>query len=141
VAIDDVVAALMGAIKLDVERSAWFDIPGPSSLSGKEILEKTAQVMGLRQPLMVSVPLLNPRLSSLWLRLMTRAQWSIAREVVVGLTEDLLAQDARFWDMIGHSNRLTFSQAAERALKIERSTDPVEGIWGVIERTLSTRSN
>jgi len=141
VAIDDVVTALKGAVKLEVEGSVWFDIPGPNALSGKEILEHTAQVMGLRQPMMVSVPLLNPRLSSLWLKLMTRAKWSIAREVVVGLTEDLLAKDARFWDLIGHSTRLTFAEAAERALEIERSTDPVEGIWGVIERTLSTRSH
>jgi uncharacterized protein YbjT (DUF2867 family) len=141
VAIDDVVAALIGAIKLDVERSTWFDIPGPDGLSGKEILEQTAQVMGLRRPWMVSVPLLTPRLSSLWLRLMTRAQWSIAREVVVGLTEDLLATDARFWELIGHSQRLTFTQAAERALQIEWSTDPVEGVWGMIERALCTRTH
>jgi hypothetical protein len=140
VAIDDVVAALKGAINLEVDGSAWFDIPGPDALSGKEFLEQTAQVMGLRRPWMISVPLLTPRLSSLWLRLMTRAQWSIAREVVVGLTEDLLATDAKFWDLIGHSERLTFTQAAERALQIEWSTDPVEGVWGVIERALSTRT-
>jgi uncharacterized protein YbjT (DUF2867 family) len=140
VAIDDVVAALKGAINLEVDGSAWFDIPGTDALSGKEILEQTAQVMGLRRPWMISVPLLTPRLSSLWLRLMTRAQWSIAREVVVGLTEDLLATDAKFWDLIGHSERLTFAQAAERALEVEWSTEPVEGFWGVIERTLSTRT-
>jgi uncharacterized protein YbjT (DUF2867 family) len=140
VAIDDVVAALKGAINLEVDGSAWFDIPGPEALSGKEFLEQTAQVMGLRQPWMLSVPLLTPRLSSLWLRLMTRAQWSIAREVVVGLTEDLLATDAKFWDLIGHSERLTFAQAAERALEVEWSTEPVEGFWGVIERALSTRT-
>lgn len=140
VAIDDVVAALKGAISLELDDSAWFDIPGPDALSGKEFLEQTAQVMGLRRPWMISVPLLTPRLSSLWLRLMTRAQWSIAREVVVGLTEDLLATDAKFWDLIGHSERLTFTQAAERALEVEWSTEPVEGFWGVIERALSTRT-
>ena len=140
VAIDDVVAALKGAINLELDDSAWFDIPGPDALSGKEFLEQTAQVMGLRRPWMISVPLLTPRLSSLWLRLMTRAQWSIAREVVVGLTEDLLATDAKFWDLIGHSERLTFTQAAERALEVEWSTEPVEGFWGVIERALSTRT-
>lgn len=141
VAIDDVVAALTGAIKLEVEFSTWFDIPGPDSLSGQEILEQTAQVMELRRPRMVSVPLLTPRLSSLWLRLMTRAEWSIAREVVVGLAEDLLATDARFWDLIGHSPRLTFEQAAQRALHVERSTDPVGGVWGVLERAVSTRTH
>jgi uncharacterized protein YbjT (DUF2867 family) len=141
VAIDDVVAALVGAIKLDVDMSTWFDIPGPESLSGKEILAQTARVMEIRQPRMVSVPLLTPRLSSLWLRLMTRAQWSIAREVVVGLAEDLLATDARFWDLIGHPQRLTFAEAARRALQAERSTDPVEGIWGAVERAVRIRTH
>lgn len=139
VAIDDVVAALVGAIKMKAAVSAWFDIPGPQSLSGKEILEQTARVMELRQPRMVSVPLLTPRLSSLWLRLMTRAQWSIAREVVVGLAEDLLATDGHFWDLIEHSQRLTFAEAARRALQIERSTDPVEGVWGAVERVVRIR--
>jgi hypothetical protein len=30
---------------------------------------------------------LSPRLSSLWVRFVTRAKWSVAREVVVGLTK------------------------------------------------------
>ena len=81
----------MRALELPLAASAWFDIPGPVTLSGKEILEETARVMGLRHPRMVEVPLLSPRLSSLWVRFVTRAKWSVAREVVIGLTEDLLA--------------------------------------------------
>ena len=141
VAIDDVVAALVGAVEMEAVVSNWFDIPGPQALSGKEILEQTARVMQLRQPRMISVPLLTPRLSSLWLRLMTRAQWSIAREVVVGLAEDLLARNGEFWDLINHPQRLSFTEAARRALETERSTDPVKGIWGAIERTLSIRTD
>ena len=50
VAIDDVVIALVRALDLPLAASAWFDIPGPVTLSGKEILEETARVMGLRAP-------------------------------------------------------------------------------------------
>ena len=142
VAIDDVVIALVRAMELPLAESACFDIPGPVALSGREILEETARVMGLPHPRMVGLPLLSPRLSSLWVRFVTRAQWSIAREVVVGLTEDLLAQDDRFWKLIDHPRRLSFAEAARLALDAERSDGRVQGTWGAIERLrgLSTGS-
>jgi uncharacterized protein YbjT (DUF2867 family) len=135
IAIDDVVAALERALDLPVTASAWFDLPGPVTLSGREILEQTAEIMGLGHPRMVELPLLSPRLSSLWVRFVTRAQWSVAREVVVGLTEDLLATDDGFWSLIDHPDRLPFAEAARRALDAERSRRrPVPGAWGAVER-------
>lgn len=141
VAIDDVVIALVRALDLPLTVSVWFDIPGPITLSGKEILEETARVMGLKHPRMVEVPLLSPRLSSLWVRFVTRAKWSVAREVVVGLTEDLLAQDDRFWQLVGHPHRLAFAEAARLALDAERSQGPVAGPWGAIERARGFRES
>ena len=134
VAIDDVVVALVRALELPLTESRWFDLPGPITLSGKQILEETARLMGLPHPRMVEVPLLSPRLSSLWVRFVTRAKWSVAREVVVGLTEDLLAQDDRFWQLIGHPQRLSFAEAAKLAIDAERNDSAVRGPWGAIER-------
>jgi uncharacterized protein YbjT (DUF2867 family) len=134
VAIDDVVIALVRAIDMPREASAWFDIPGPDALSGKEILEETTRVMGLTPPRMVSVPFLSPRLSSLWVRFVTRAKWSVAREVVIGLTEDLLARDDHFWKLVNQPHRLTFAEAARRALEADRADGPVRGPWGLVER-------
>src|SRR5512144_606081 len=116
IAIEDVVIALVRALDLPLEASAWFDLPGPEVLSGRQILEETARVMGLARPRVVGVPLLSPRLSSLWVRFVTRARWSVAREVVIGLTGGLLARDDRVWRLIGHRRRLTFAEAARRAL-------------------------
>jgi uncharacterized protein YbjT (DUF2867 family) len=139
VGIDDVLVALVRATEMPLSSSACFDLPGPEILSGRDILEQTALVMGLPRPRMLEVPLLTPRLSSLWVRLVTRAEWSIAREVVVGLTGDLLAHDDRFWSLIDHSKRLDFAEAARRALAIERRGQPVGGSWGTIERLLRSR--
>jgi len=58
----------------------------------------------------------------------------VAREVVVGLTEDLLARDDHFWRLIDHPHRLGFADAARRALDAELRRKPVPGAWGVIER-------
>lgn len=137
VAIDDVVVALVRALDLPDDTSAWFDIPGPEVLSGKQILERTAMAMGLHRPRTIDVPLLTPRLSSLWVRVVTRADWSIARKLVVGLTEDLLAHDDRFWAAIDHPRRLTFDEAARRALAAEQREGPMPGPWGLVERALA----
>ncbi|HEY0707407.1 MAG TPA: NAD(P)H-binding protein, partial [Polyangia bacterium] len=96
IAIDDVVVGLVRALSLGLSPaggSAWFDIPGPDILSGKEILDESARVLGFAPPFQIEVPMLTPRLSSLWLRFVTRAHWSTARQVVLGLAHDLLAHD------------------------------------------------
>ncbi|HEX9102801.1 MAG TPA: NAD(P)H-binding protein [Polyangia bacterium] len=135
-AIDDAVVALVRALELPLDRSAWLDVPGPEVLSGRQILDATALAMGHAPPRMLSVPLLTPRLSALWVRFVTRARWSVARQVVVGLTEDLLAHDDRFWTLIDHRRRLTFADAARRALEAERRQGAVRGAGGAVERAL-----
>jgi uncharacterized protein YbjT (DUF2867 family) len=140
VAIGDIVIALVRALDLPLDASACFDVPGPVTLSGKEILDETALVMGLESPRTVRVPLLSPRLSSLWVRFVTRARWSVAREVVVGLSDDLLARDDRFWQLVGHPQRSSFAEAARLALNAERGEGPVRGAWGAIERARGIRT-
>jgi uncharacterized protein YbjT (DUF2867 family) len=133
VAIDDVVTALVRALELPQVGSACFDLPGPQALSGEEILAETARVLGLPRVPVLKVPLLTPRLSALWVRFVTRARWSVAREIVVGLKHDVLAQDDRFWQLIHHPRRLTFMEAAVRALAKERAAERPHGAWGMVE--------
>jgi uncharacterized protein YbjT (DUF2867 family) len=138
VAIDDVVTALVGALDLPLEASAWFDIPGPNVLTGEQILVEAARLMGLRPPLRVSVPVLTPELSSHWIRFVTRARWSVAHELVLGLGSDLLSHDDRFWRLIGHERRLPFREAARHALEAERrAAQPMTGAWAAVERALA----
>ena len=141
VAIDDVVVALVGALEVPLEASAWFDLPGPEILTGEQILVETARALGLRPPLRLSVPVLTPQLSSHWIRLVTRARWSVAHELVLGLGDDLLAHDDRFWQLIGHTRRLPFREAARRALDAERrEARPMGGAWAAVERALASRT-
>ena len=127
VAIDDVVIALVRALDLplDGERVVRHSRTGDAFRRADPRGDRAR--MGLEHPRMLEVPLLSPRLSSLWVRFVTRAQWSVAREVVVGLTEDLLAHDDRFWQLIGHPHRLAFAEAAGLALDAERRQRPVQG--------------
>lgn len=119
VALDDVVEALVSAADLPLEQSAWFDLPGPEIMSGEQILERIAALTG-RRFFALKVPFLTPQLSALWLRLVTRTDFGLARELVMGLAEDLLPKDARFWQLIGHTELLSFDLAAQRALAAEK---------------------
>jgi uncharacterized protein YbjT (DUF2867 family) len=134
IAIDDVVVALVAALELTTEGSASFDLPGPQVVSCREILEVAAEVMGLPVPRVLELPILTPRLSSHWVRFVTRADWSVAREVVVGLTQDLLARDDVFWRTIGHPTLISLREAAQRAIIAEHDEIPAPGPWGFVER-------
>lgn len=139
VAIDDVVIALVRALRVPLRSGAWFDIPGPEALSGREILERTARALGLRPPVAVEVPVLSPWLSSHWVRFVTRAEWAVAREVVVGLRDDMLSHDDRYWHLIDHPRRRRFEEAARRALAVEREDRPIPGWWGAFESWVARR--
>jgi uncharacterized protein YbjT (DUF2867 family) len=120
IALEDVVGALVDALDVPLEHSEWFDIPGPEPLSGRQILERIAALRG-RQSIMVQLPVLTPRLSSLWLKLVTSADYAVARELVAGLTQDLLPRDERYFELTHHPPRIPFDEAARRALAAEEA--------------------
>lgn len=133
--ISDVVAALTAGLSLPMSGPASYDLPGPETLTEKEILARTATALGLQRPVMVSVPVLSPWLSSHWIRVVTRAEWSVASEVVLGLEYDLVARDDAYWRLIGHTDRVNFNEAARRAVALEGPT-PVGGFAGFVESLL-----
>jgi len=131
IALPDVIAALLDARDVPLAASTWFDIPGPEVLSAREMLEVVAALDGRRVP-SVRVPVLTPALSAMWLKLVSGADYALARELVLGLTEDLLPQRS-FWGITGRSPRWTFRAAAANALAAEapplsRIARAVEGI-------------
>jgi len=134
VAIADVLVALVRALDVPLTASQSFDIPGPEILSGREILLRTAMALGLHEPLVVRVPVLTPRLSSLWVRFVTRAEWSVAREIVIGLTTDLVARNSRYWELVGGPRRTPFEEAVRTAVDEERAAGAPGGGWGAVEK-------
>lgn len=135
VAIQDVVVALVRGLEAPLPGSAWFDLPGPEELTGEEILMRIAALRG-RRVVAVRVPFLSPGLSSLWLKLVTRADFWLARELVAGLTHDLLPRDERYWELIGYRPRWTFDEAARHALATERAEAPPPGRIAGLEEQL-----
>jgi uncharacterized protein YbjT (DUF2867 family) len=128
IALPDVIAALLDAGKVPLAGSTWFDIPGPDVLSAREMPSIVAALDGRHVP-SVRVPVLTPGLSAMWLKLVSGADYALARELVLGLTEDLLPQRS-FWDITGHPPRWTFRTAAARSLASE---DPLSWIARAVE--------
>ena len=115
VAVDNVVSALVRATRMPLPGSDLWDLPGPEALSGVEILLRVAACMG-RKPLLLHVPFVTPKLSSHWIRLVTRTEHRLAAELVEGLTSDLLAARCGFWEAAGLPPPLNLEEAARRAL-------------------------
>ncbi len=124
VAIEDVVAALVHAACSDDVPPGVFALDGPEALSGRELLEHVAALEGL-EARKVAVPFLTPRLSSYWIGLVTRADLSIARELVEGLRTDLYASDPSYWPLMGGHRPLSFDVAARHALADEARQLPL----------------
>lgn len=118
IALDDVTAAISHALSIAHEGSAAYPLPGPEILTCRQILEKTATLLGL-SPRMWGVPFVTPRLSSYWITLITRADGRVARELVEGLRTDLVAADEGFWRLFPEHPRLPFEEALRRALPEE----------------------
>jgi uncharacterized protein YbjT (DUF2867 family) len=137
VAIDDVVEAIVAALSLPVELAGVHDLPGPETLTAKEILFRIAALRGTR-PLAFGVPVLSPRLSSYWLKFVTGANYHVARELVDGLSSDLLASDDRFWSYLPGHRVVPFDEAARRALA-EHDRDGQES-GKLIERAVALLS-
>lgn len=135
IALEDVVVALVRALEVPLLESAWYDIPGPDTVSGRQILSTIAALRGRRVP-SVPVPFLSVSLSSWWLKLVTRADFSLARELVLGFKGDLLPHDDRYWAEIDYRPRWTFEAAARKALKDEPFVASVRGVAGRLEEAV-----
>src|SRR5688572_15520032 len=84
IAVDDVLAYLRAALDLPDGTAGVFEIGGPEVVSYGEMMREYARLRRLRR-LLIPVPVLTPRLSGLWLGLVTPAQARVGRELVEGL--------------------------------------------------------
>ncbi|HVQ26452.1 MAG TPA: DUF2867 domain-containing protein, partial [Planctomycetota bacterium] len=82
--IGDVVEALLWAIRLDPAQEGTFDIGGPEVVSYADLMRAYARRRGLKR-WMIPVPFLTPRLSSLWLALVTPVYARVGRALIDGI--------------------------------------------------------
>ena len=91
IAVRDVLWYLRNAAKLEKPVAGIFDIGGPEILSYADMMQKFAKLSGLRKRLIIKVPVLTPKLSSLWIGFVTPVPTSLARPLVGSLISEVVA--------------------------------------------------
>jgi uncharacterized protein YbjT (DUF2867 family) len=117
IAIEDVIAYLLEALDYEPDEGEVFEIGGADVCSYLELMHKYADQRGLRRH-MVPVPVLTPRLSSLWLHLVTPVYAGIGRELVDSLRNETVINDPRALQVFAVRPRNS-AEAVARALANE----------------------
>ncbi len=120
IAMDDLLAYLVGVLAVPSTGGMTLDIGGPETLSYRDLMKQFAEVTGGGRQWIIPVPVLSPRISSYWLDLVTAVPASIARPLIDGLKQDLLPNDGEIRRLIPIP--LTpYREAVRRALEDERA--------------------
>lgn len=97
IAIEDVLAYLVAALDSPLKGSAVFEIGGADRVSYGDIMKEYARLRGLKR-MMISVPVLTPRLSSLWLTLVTPVYARVGRRLIGSIRHPTVVEDqAALW--------------------------------------------
>ena len=117
IGIDDLLAYLVAAFDLTGDTNQVFEIGGADRASYGDLMREYARQRGLRR-LMISVPLLTPHLSSLWLGLVTPIYARIGRQLIEGLRNRSVVQDHGA-DAVFDVRPIGLAEAVSRAIRNE----------------------
>jgi uncharacterized protein YbjT (DUF2867 family) len=94
IAIDDVVRYLADAGRVATDHHHTIvEVGGPEALSYRDMLRRVGRARG-RTPVVLSVPLLTPFLSSLWCGVVTSVPTSVARPLIEGQRNETVVRSA-----------------------------------------------
>lgn len=114
IAASDAIAYLVGVLNAPETAGETFDIGGPEVFTYEEMLRRVGRALG-REPKIVPVPVLTPRLSARWVELMTDVPDSVARPLIEGLETPVVCKDDQITDHVD-VDLTPFDEAVERAL-------------------------
>ncbi|MDN3504483.1 MAG: DUF2867 domain-containing protein [Rhabdochlamydiaceae bacterium] len=121
IAIKDVIQYLVGVLGNCGCENKVFDIGGPEQISYKDLILRFAKVRGLKRYIKV-LPVLTPKLSSLWLCLITTTNFQIARNLIDSMKNDVVCKENSI-DKFVKISCLSYESAIKRALeKVEESS-------------------
>jgi len=119
-AIRDVIKFLTGVIGHEECYDQSFDIGGPDILSYKEMMEKYAEIRGLKIWIF-NVPVMSPKLSSYWLYFVTSTSYKLAQNLVDSMEVEVIARDDKLARIL-NIETISYKEAIEMAFyKIEQN--------------------
>jgi len=134
IAVDDVLSYLYNALYLEKKENLIVDI-GSEQLSYKDMMLKTAKVLGLKRWI-IPLPFMSINLSSYWLNLFTPVPFSIAKALIEGLKSEVLIQNHNAKKYFPNIVPISYEDAVKNAIKeieenqvISRWNDKGDGVW------------
>ncbi|MEV7614166.1 SDR family oxidoreductase [Streptomyces sp. NPDC089799] len=125
IAVRDVLRYLVGSARMPADVNRSFDIGGPDVVTYEQMMHRYAAVAELPPRRIVRVPMLTPRLSSLWIGLVTPVPSALARPLAESLRHEVVCEDrdiARYVpDAPGHP--IGIDRSLELALKRVREAN------------------
>jgi uncharacterized protein YbjT (DUF2867 family) len=119
ISVRDVLYYLRSVAKLKNPVNQICDIGGPEVVTYAEMMQKFAEISGLPKRIIIQVPVLSPKLSSLWIGFVTPVPTSLARPLVESLISEVVVDPAKSIDALipkPEEGLLTVTQAIELAL-------------------------
>lgn len=93
IAIRDALHYLSQAAELDEPVDGTFDVGGPDVLTYSQMMRTYAQVAGIRQPMVIALPVLTPWLAGQWVNLVTPIPRGLALPLVESLQHDCVMRN------------------------------------------------
>ena len=134
IAVSDVLSYLYNSLYLDVKENLIVDI-GSEQLSYKNMMLKTAKVLGLKR-ILITLPFMSINLSSYWLNLFTPVPYAVAKALVEGLKSEVIIQNDHAKKYFPNIIPISYEEAVSNAIKeieanqvISRWNDKGDGVW------------
>ena len=127
IAVKDVLHYLVSCLDCEATVGRTLDIGGPDVLSYLDIIQLMAKIRGLRMRIVIPIPVLTPRLSSLWIHLVTPISAKIARPLSEGLKNEVICRDQAAAELMP-SELQTVGEAIQAA-QLRLDTGTVETRW------------
>ncbi len=115
IAVTNVIEYLQGVLMNDKTFDQSYDIGGPEVLTYKEMLLKFAKVRRLRR-LIITVPVMTPKLSSYWLYFVTSTSYRLAVNLVNSMKVEVIARPNNLQQMLG-IKLLSYEEAVRLAFE------------------------
>ncbi len=125
IAVRDVLAYLIGVLANPDALGRVLEIGGRDVVTYREMMDLYASVAGLRKRLILTVPVLSPRLSSLWVGLVTPIPADLARPLIDSLVNEVVVHDHAIDAIVPHEPigcREAIELAMQRVGELDLST-------------------
>ncbi len=135
IAIRDVLSYLSEALSKPESTGRIFEIGGADQVSFKEMMQRYAKIRQLRR-FIIPVPVLTPRLSSLWVNFVTPIPAEIARPLIEGIRSESICREfsaQKVFDI----EPVGFDTAIKAALEKLENGD-IETLWATSQRASSS---